>query len=305
MSEINLNSLKSLIIFKVLYETGTATRTAKDLGITQSGVSRSLALLEKNLGMPLFNRYKKRLIATPEADELYAEILGLLGNLEEMKHSIVALREFGASRIRLAAVPGLGFAFVPKIIAAILKINSGYNISFDILASADVVRAVEGGHFDAGFVTLPVSSQTLMVEELCKVEAVCLLPINHPLAAKSSISIEDFRDQHLVIPNQPNLAADQLLMHIARNNVRISGKTEANIAAICALVANNVGMALINPITAYDLSNLDQVAIRPFKPAENYNFGLVYKRSWSGNQFIKLIKDNLPTVPKPSGAPLN
>jgi DNA-binding transcriptional LysR family regulator len=49
MDEIDLNSLKSLMIFKTLIENGTATRTAKVLGITQSGVSRSLAQLEHNL----------------------------------------------------------------------------------------------------------------------------------------------------------------------------------------------------------------------------------------------------------------
>jgi DNA-binding transcriptional LysR family regulator len=297
MSQINLNSLKSLVIFKTLYETGTATRTAKDLGITQSGVSRSLAHLEENIDMPLFIRHKKRLIPMPEADELYSEILSLLGNLEEMKHSIVALREFGASRMRLAAVPGLGFAFVPQIIAAVLRINPSYNMFFDIMPSSEVVRAVESGHFDAGFVTLPVNSQTLIVDKICEVEAVSLIPLNHPLASKDIITIEDLQDQHLVIPNQPNLAADQLLMQIAENNIRISGKTEANIAAICSLVANGVGISLINPITAYDLAALDRVVIKPFKPAFNYSFGLVYKRNWSGNQLIKLLKENLPDIP--------
>ena len=51
MNEIDLHSLKSLMIFKAVVENGTATRTAKVLGITQSGVSRSLAQLEQNLGM--------------------------------------------------------------------------------------------------------------------------------------------------------------------------------------------------------------------------------------------------------------
>lgn len=296
MSEINLNSLNSLIIFKVLYETGTATRTAKDLGMTQSGVSRSLALLEKNIGISLFNRNKKRLTATPEADELYGEILGLLGNLEEMKHSIVALREFGVSRIRIAAVPGLGFDFVPQVIAAILNINSGYNISFDILTSSEVVRAVEAGQFDVGFVTLPVSSQSLKVEEICNIEAVCLIPAQHPLAQKKEITIHDFKDEHLVITNQPNLSADQLLMQIAEHNINISGKTEANIAGICSLVAHNVGISLVNPITAYDLANLEKIAIRPYSPAINYSFGLVYKRNWAGNQFLKLLRDNIPSI---------
>lgn len=298
MSQLNLNSLKPLIVFKTLYETGTATRTAKDLGITQSGVSRSLAQLEENIGMSLFLRHKKRLLPIPEADELYSEILSLLGNLEEMKHSIAALKEFGASRMRLASAPGLGFDYVPQIIAEILRINDKYNIYFDIMPSSDIVRNVESDHFDAGFVSLPVSCQTLIVEKLFDVQAVCILPADHPLTVKDSIDISDLANQFLVIPNQPNLAADQLLLQISQHNIRIAGKTEANIAAICSLVSGGVGISLINPITVGDIAGRQKIAIRPFTPAFNYSFGLVYKRKWADNHLIKLLKDNLPRLPK-------
>ena len=71
MAEINLDSMKSLMIFKTLVENGTATKTAQVLGITQSGVSRSLAQLDQNLGIVLFIRQKNRLLATPESQELY------------------------------------------------------------------------------------------------------------------------------------------------------------------------------------------------------------------------------------------
>ena len=91
MSDINLNSMKSFSIFKTLYENGTASKTAKILGITQSGVSRSLSMLENNIGFNLFIREKKGLIATPEARELYKEVLRLTHHLEETKHSILAL----------------------------------------------------------------------------------------------------------------------------------------------------------------------------------------------------------------------
>lgn len=298
MSEINLNSVKSLLIFKTLYESGTATRTAKELGITQSGVSRSLAQLEENIGMPLFIRHKKRLMPMPEADELYGEILRLVDNLEEMKHSIVALREFGASRMRLASAPALGFAYVPRLIAEILKINPKYSIYFDIMPSPDVVRSIEAGQFDAGFVTLPVNTQTLAVEELFNVKAVCLVPRDHSLAAADVITVQDLRGQHLVIPNQPNLAADQLLALINENNIRIAGKTEANIAAICSLVANGIGISLINPITAFDnLAATRDFVVKPFEPSFHYSFGLAYKQSWAGNQLIRHLKENLPALP--------
>ena len=298
MSDINLNSLKSLLIFKTLYETGTATRTARDLGITQSGVSRSLAQLEENIGIPLFMRHKKRLIVLPEADELYSEILGLLSNLENMKHSIVALREFGASRIRIASAPALGFAYVPKIIARILSDNPKYNVYLDIMPSPEVVRAVEAGYFDVGFVTLPVNSQALVVDRLISTEAVCLMPKNHSLAKANVITIEDLKGQHLVIPNQPNLAADQLLLQLSQKNIHIAGKTEANIAAIYSLVANGVGITLINPITAYDHQvTRDNLLIKPFKPAFNYHFGLAYKQKWANNRLIGLLKEMLPELP--------
>lgn len=298
MSDINLNSLKSLLIFKTLYETGTATRTAKDLGITQSGVSRSLAQLEENIGIPLFMRHKKRLVALPEADELYGEILGLLSNLENMKHSIVSLREFGASRIRIASAPALGFAYVPKTIARILSDNPKYSIYLDIMPSPEVVRAVEAGYFDVGFVTLPVTSQVLAVDELISTEAVCLMPKNHSLAKAEVITTEDLKGQHLVIPNQPNLAADQLLLHLSEKNIRIAGKTEANIAAICSLVANGVGITLINPITAYDhQAARNDLLIKPFKPAFHYHFGLVYKQKWANNRLVGLLKEMIPELP--------
>jgi len=295
---MNLNSLRSLIIFKTLYETGSATRTGKDLGITQSGVSRSLAQLEENIGIALFMRHKKRLVALPEADELYSEILGLLSNLENMKHSIVALREFGASRIRVACAPALGFAFVPKIIASILKENPKYSVYLDILPTPEVTRGVEAGQFDIGFVTLPITSEALVVNELISTEAVCLLPKDHRLAKADIITAVDLKNQHLVIPNQPNLAADQLLLHISKQNIRISGKTEANIAAISSLVANGVGISLINPITAYDHQSFrDDLVIKPFKPAFHYQFGLIYKPKWSSSQLVSLLKEKVPPLP--------
>ena len=142
MDEIDLNSLNSLMIFKTLIENGTATKTAKVLGITQSGVSRSLSQLEQKLGLKLFIRQKNRLLATPESHELYDEILRLVSNLDELKHSVMALREFGASRVGIASIPGLGFGFIPALIAKMQQNNSKLAVYLDIMSSHDVVLVI-------------------------------------------------------------------------------------------------------------------------------------------------------------------
>ena len=295
MDEIELYSLKSLMIFKTLIETGTATKTAKVLGITQSGVSRSLSQLEQNLGLLLFIRQKNRLIATPEAQELHGEIMRLVGNIDELRHSVMALREFGASRIGIAAVPGLGFGFVPSLVGKMLEANRRLSIYLDIMSSHDVIHAVEAGMFDIGFATLPVVSNQLITEKLIETEAVCLLPKNHPLCQYQSIHINQLDGQQVVVPNQPNLGADQLLGLIASNGVRIAGKTEANIASICSLVGNGVGVSIINPITAHDLAHHNMV-VRPFAPTMLYSFGIFYQEKWRDNNIIKQIHANLPSI---------
>lgn len=303
MKEIDLHSLKSLMIFKTLVENDTATHTARVLGITQSGVSRSLAQLERNLGLQLFIRQKNRLLATPEALELYEEILRLVSNIDELKHSVMALKEFGASRIGIAVIPGLAFGFIPSVIGKMLRGNPRLAVYLDIMSSPDVVHAVESGHFDIGFVTLPIENSQLLIDELIDTEALCLLPADHALANEAEVHLEQLSGQHLVVPNQPNIAADQLLRLISRKGIRIAGKTEANIASICSLVGNGVGISVMNPITAHDLGHRDMVT-RPFVPSLHYSFGMVYREKWRSNKMVQFLRENLPGIPEYLSTPL-
>lgn len=291
MAKVSIDSLKALTVFKTLFEAGTASQAARILGITQSGVSRSLAQLEHNLGLELFMREKNRLVATPEAGELYEDILRLMGNVEELRHSVLALKEFGTSRLRIAAIPGLAFGFVPRLIATLLERNRGFSIRFDMMSSHDVLRDVESGHADIGFVTLPASSRMLRVEEWLTTQACCLVPSGHPLSEKSRVTIGDLKDQYLVISNQPNVGADPLLSLAASHGIHIAGKTEANIGAITALVANGVGISVMNPITAMDqLAHSDRVVMRPFTPEIGFSFGLVYREDWKQAQALAFIR---------------
>jgi DNA-binding transcriptional LysR family regulator len=290
MANINLNSMKSFSIFKTLFENGTASKTAKILGITQSGVSRSLSVLEKNIGFDLFIREKKGLVATPEAKELYKEVLRLMHHLDETKHSILALREFGASRFRIAAIPGLAFGYIPRIISKVLKINPKLNVYFDILSSNEIIHAVESDSFDVGFVTLPIKSKQLKIEPIMETKAVCVIPKQHPLSALDEIQLHDLEGCDVLVPNQPDVSADQLLHLISENNIKLKSKTEANLASICSLVSHNVGVGVVNPITVNDL-HCENILIKPFTPTINYSFALVYKTNWQENKMIKIMKD--------------
>ena len=58
---------RQLQAFHAIVETGTVTRAAEQLGISQPGISNLLAQLERETRFKLFERSKGRLIPTPEA----------------------------------------------------------------------------------------------------------------------------------------------------------------------------------------------------------------------------------------------
>ena len=80
--------------------TGSTIGAANRMGLSQSAVSRLLTQLEETLGFALFLRKKGRLMATPEADELLAEVADLVDGMQRI-HRLADELRIGHSRKRL------------------------------------------------------------------------------------------------------------------------------------------------------------------------------------------------------------
>jgi DNA-binding transcriptional LysR family regulator len=68
IDQINLNQLR---VFESVYRTKSMTHAARELHLTQSGVSQHIKALEDVLSLKLFDRIKQKLVPTPSAKELY------------------------------------------------------------------------------------------------------------------------------------------------------------------------------------------------------------------------------------------
>ena len=69
--------------FKVIYEAGTLSAAAKDLFISQPGVSLHLSSLESFAGHRLFDRDTRKMVATERGTMLYNFIIDHMNKLEE------------------------------------------------------------------------------------------------------------------------------------------------------------------------------------------------------------------------------
>ena len=98
--------------------------------MSQPSVSKVLAHAEQQIGFPLFERIKRRLIATPEADILYRHTAVMEDVLTDINEISESLADIPVDRLRVACTPSLGIDFLPKAIAK-FKLKSP-NVNFEI-----------------------------------------------------------------------------------------------------------------------------------------------------------------------------
>jgi DNA-binding transcriptional LysR family regulator len=97
-------SIEALIAFEAAARHQSFTRSADELALTQSAVGRQVASLEEYLGVPLFNRVKKRLSLT-EIGEVYArQVRENLDRIERDTLAAMAHRDAGGI-LELAVIP--------------------------------------------------------------------------------------------------------------------------------------------------------------------------------------------------------
>jgi DNA-binding transcriptional LysR family regulator len=109
-------SIESLLAFEVAARYLSFTRAADALSLTQSAICKQIAALEDTLGVPLFNRVKKRLSLT-EAGALYAKRVSEHLDLLERDTTAVMAHRGERNVLELAVIPTFGTRWlIPRLV---------------------------------------------------------------------------------------------------------------------------------------------------------------------------------------------
>jgi DNA-binding transcriptional LysR family regulator len=89
--------------FAVLARTGSFTQTARELHLTQSGVSHSMKALERDVGCRLLSRLGKKIVLTQAGEQLLHHATRVLHEMDLARQSLSHLGKWGRGRLRLGA----------------------------------------------------------------------------------------------------------------------------------------------------------------------------------------------------------
>jgi DNA-binding transcriptional LysR family regulator len=252
-------------IFRSVMGSGTASKAAQMLGISQPAVSQAIKRLELRAGIALFERIRGRLHPRPEAHSFLLEVDRCFVGLESLEQKLARLRQFSVNQLRIASYPALGLAYLPRVIARLQQAAPDLQISLEIASSNDVRELVLARQCEIGLMADEVTTMGIQHSLLHKAAGVIAVPTKHALARKKTVSVKEFLSERHVALNADDASTKRLLAALGplAEQFRPAVQTPYGIS-ICELVLQGAGIGLVNPLIAQSYLNRGLVLI-PFE----------------------------------------
>ncbi|HTW12687.1 MAG TPA: LysR substrate-binding domain-containing protein [Solirubrobacteraceae bacterium] len=202
-------TLSQLSYFVAVAEELNFTRAAERLHVSQSPLSQSIRALETNLGVQLLDRNSRHVELTAAGEEMLPAARAALGAVE---HAVAIARAAGDSADRVVRVGFLAYGacnVIDRSLAAFAGPGEGIRLQTRQSDFSDPSAGLTEGAVDAAFLRLPTAATGLAIQTLSSEPRVAVLPVWHPLAGRSSISVADlFNDHWLQMPGRDRLWRD-------------------------------------------------------------------------------------------------
>ena len=260
-------SERQIKVFRTLMMAGTLSAAARELYVSQPGLSVTLRRFEDQLGTRLFERMGGRLVPTEEAHRIFEEIERVYGQFDQLVNAIQAIASGESAIFRFGASPSVGLRLVPKALRLMMGRTSERQTYFDVLAEKDIrdYLAFGRGSCVASIATIDdpgVSSAVVATGGL-----VCLMPKRHRLARRASITPHDLAGEAL-ISFESNVTHGRFIEACykkvgAVRSVKIFVRF---VESAMFFVSEGMGVAIIDEFSAIDCGPLGMVAV-PLEPS--------------------------------------
>ena len=269
--------------FNEVMVTGSISQAARNLHRTQSSVSTTIANVEEELQMRLFERKSGRLRPVPEAEYFHSECIDILRRLDTVTDNMHRLKSLQAGELHIASIPGPSVFFLPSLIAE--NPTWAENIRTDILSrSAEgVYRLMSVQRYDIGlaeYIPELADDSSLLNTELFEFDCLCAIKSDDPLAKKAVITPHDLTNTSIA-----TLGEEQAVNNEVRNSFyesRLQPRmmhTAQYFLSLFAYVERGVAVAIVDPISAASYRahgfQSSQVVFKPFEPTVRFRLGLI------------------------------
>jgi DNA-binding transcriptional LysR family regulator len=243
-------TLRQIEVIRAIMITGSVGGAARLLNVSSPGISRVMKHAEGMLGMKLFSRKGGRYAPTREASDIFTQINGVYDKVEDLEFVIRRLKRGTDLELKIGSVPSISNVMVPRAIADVRRKYPNLLIEVDILKIEEAIDYLLLGKGELVAVSHKLEHPMLTFEPLAKGRLKCIVPRDHPLAARERVSAREIVAYPLIgiDPNDPygRIMAGIFANHELSYEVTIRARFGTT---VCALVTNRLGVAIIDEFT--------------------------------------------------------
>ena len=282
-----------LLSVLTVYETGSFTRAAERLSLSQPAVSQHVRPLENELHVHIFERVRGTLRVTREGEIIvkYARRMQALTN--NMQEALASERTQVAN-LTVGITHTAESNFIAETLARYVSLRDGMSIKMITATVSELFEALKNYELDMAIVEGSVSDprfHSVMLDTDCLVLAVAP---EHPLARRTMVTIEELKREKLILRLPDSGTRSLFISALETHNLHLNDFNVVleidNIATIKDLIRRGFGVSVLARSACMDeLGKKKIVAL----PIENLTMmreiNLVYSRDFDHPELVRDI----------------
>ncbi|MEJ8852280.1 LysR family transcriptional regulator [Variovorax rhizosphaerae] len=256
-------NLRQIEVFRAVMLAGSVTDAARLLHVSQPGISRMLAHIELQVGLALFERKKGRLLPTPEAQALYAEVSEVYGGIRRVTELAEELKSGARLSLRVLTSPSTGLVAVPRAVALLANEFPAARIYIETLPTREMLVRLTNREADLAISTIPTDNALLASRTVGKWRLVCVFPKGHALSSKRMLHPRDVLNERLISFSRDTPQGRIIDEWCIASKVKTTSSIEVRSGQMaCALAGSGAGIAIVDDLTARAFRS-DELDFRP------------------------------------------
>ena len=296
------NRQKQLRAFVYTVKLGTLTRAAEALFVSQPTISLQLQALERELGVALLERTRRRITLTDAGETLYEMSRPLVEGWETLDRDFLAKVKGaqGGGRLTVAAGSSTIQYLLPELVRAYRERFPAVQLQLANVTGKDGLALLRADEADFAVGSMLDVPNDIAWAPVYHYDPMLIMPPDHPLAARQDIRLEDLSPYGLILPPQRLTTYRLVDLVFQQRHVPYTVAIEVGgWDVIKQYVAMGLGISIVTGIciTDADRERLAVRNLRQYFPQRSY--GVVMRKgkflSVEARAFIDLIRPGLLT----------
>jgi len=295
------NRHKQLRAFVSIVKLGTLTRAAEALFLSQPTVSLQLQALERELGVPLLERRRRRINLTDAGEALYELARPLIEGWDNLDRDFQArAKGLTAGRLTIAAGASTIQYLLPELVRRYREAYPAVHLQLANVTGRDGLALLRADEADFAIGSMLDVPNDIAWAPMRQYDPMLITPRDHPLAAKDEIALEDLSPYGLILP--PQRLTTYRLVDLVFQQRQVPYQVAIEVGGwevIKEYVASGLGISIVTGIciTEADRARLAVRNMKRYFPQRSY--GVVMRKgkflSPEARAFVDLVKPGLLT----------